>query len=103
MSRRYRLAAIVTLAALLVGAAPAAAAPAGFWSLLDSLAPLDWIRHLWAETNPWDRPAPAGHGIAPPGAPRQVWAEDGSAMDPLGRTAPMPSNEGSPIDPLGQQ
>jgi len=84
MSRGYRLAAIISLAALLSGAVPASAAPVGGWSLLGSFSPFDWIRGLWAdEAVPWQE---LGDGdLDPPSAAHALWAETGIGIDPLGQ------------------
>ncbi|HEV7669263.1 MAG TPA: hypothetical protein VGS22_12100 [Thermoanaerobaculia bacterium] len=107
MSRRYSLLAVVTLAALLIGTVPAAAAPAAGWSFFDSFSPLNWIRHLWAENgseiSPWDLSVPAGGGIAPLGSPRALWAEEGSSINPWGLAAPVMNNTGTEISPWGLQ
>ncbi len=86
MTRTPRLLAVATLAALLIGAVPAAAAPVGGWSLFDNFSPVSWFRTLWdADTVPWTR---TGDGDSEPaGAPHALWAEEGSTMDPLGRSA----------------
>jgi hypothetical protein len=106
MTRTSRLLAVATLAALLVGAAPAAAAPVAGWSLFAAFSPLDWIRHLWAEEgteiSPWGRPAPVAGGTAPPGAPRGLWAEEGSSINPWGQPAPVVHNTGTEINPWSQ-
>ncbi len=100
MSRTYRRFVVVSLAALLLGALPAAAAPATGWSLFESFSPFDWIRGLWAETgtemSPWGQPAPAGEGSASPGVPRAIWAEEGTEISPWGRPAPTGGGNASP-------
>ncbi len=107
MSRTYRRFVVAGLAALLLGAVPAAAAPATGWSLFDSFSPLEWIRGLWAETgseiNPWGRPTPAGEGSASPGVPRAIWAEEGASISPWVQPAPAQHNTGSSISPRGLQ
>jgi hypothetical protein len=102
MSRGYRLAAIISLAALLSGAVPASAAPVGGWSLFAAFSPVNWIRTLWdADTVPWTRTGDGDPELA--GAPHALWAEEGSTMDPLGRSAATASNGWTWIDPLAQQ
>lgn len=93
MSRGYRLAAIISLAALLSGAVPASAAPVGGWSLFGSFSPFDWVRGLWeAETVPWQR---TGDGDPEPaGAPHSLWAETGSGIDPSGQPMAVLQPEG---------
>ncbi|HXU31218.1 MAG TPA: hypothetical protein VN851_11620 [Thermoanaerobaculia bacterium] len=102
MLRTPRLLAVATLAALWIGAVPAAAAPAAGWSLIATFSPLDWIRHLWAEEgtdiNTWGRTAPAAGGIASPGVPRWLWAETGSSISPWGEPAPVLNNTGAEIN-----
>ncbi len=106
MSRTYRRLVVASLAALLLGALPAAAAPATGWSLFESFSPFDWIRGLWAETrteiSPWGRPAPTGWN-ASPGVPRALWAENGTEISPWGQPAPEPHNTGAGISPWGLQ
>ncbi len=107
MSRTYRRLVVVSLAALLLGALPAAAAPATAWSLFESFSPFDWIRGLWAEEGasavPGGRPSPAGGGTASPGAPRAIWAQTGSSISPWGQPAPVLHNTGSEINSWGLQ
>jgi len=107
MSRGYRLAAIISLAALLGGAVPASAAPVGGWSLFDGFSPLDWVDLLLTQARSWIEPSglrlpEAGNWIAPSGT-QNIWGQEGSTMDPLGRSAATPSDGGTWIDPLARQ
>lgn len=97
MRRSRRPLVLVTLVTLLVGTLPVAAAPVPGWNLLDGFSLLAWIRDLWeGETVPTNR---AGDGDSdPPPALRTIWSEDGSAMDPLGRTVATPNSEGHGIE-----
>lgn len=88
--------------ALLIGPVPAAAAPWGPGSIVESGwgAVVGWtgnlLRLLWAEEGgSFD---PLGLGGTPPASPadggRHLWAEEGGSFDPLGRTTPPPAATG---------
>jgi hypothetical protein len=103
MSRGYRLAAIISLAALLSGAVPASAASVGSWSLFGSFSPFDWIWSLWADEgtqiSPGGRPGP----IPSSDKPRGLWGEEGGSINPWGQPAPASQNTWTGIDPWGLQ
>ncbi len=87
MSRTYRR---FTLAAAFAATLAIPAPAAADWNLFDTFSPFGWIRALWAET---------GSAMDPLGAPD---AEIGSTITPWGAPRQIWGEEGSAIDPWGR-
>lgn len=97
----------LALAATLALAAPAAAAP---WT--DS--PADWLARAWQRlmVSLWGEEGsamdPNGRSPANPKGSSSLWGEEGGAMDPDGKPIPRPGpssiwgEEGSEMDPNGR-